>query len=49
MRWDECGTKPEILIESDFESLKHPDVFFARKFDENISGALMDKIYQRIF
>jgi len=49
MRWDEYGTKPEILVESDFESLQQPEIFFARKFDENISGSLIDRINQIIF
>jgi hypothetical protein len=44
MRWDEYGTKPEVLDISDYESLQQLHVFFARKFDKSISKMLIDRI-----
>jgi hypothetical protein len=44
MRWDEYGTKPEVLDISDYESLQQLHVFFARKFDKSISKFLIEKI-----
>lgn len=44
MRWDEYGTKPEVLDISDYENLQQLHVFFARKFDKSISKILIDII-----
>lgn len=39
---------PHVFRESDFESLVASDMLFARKFDENVDRAIIDRVFEAV-
>lgn len=46
--WSEGGANPKTLTISDFDNLKNSDCFFARKFDLEVDGKILDLMQQII-
>ena len=46
IKWD--GKKPYVFKSDDYDELDNSSMFFARKFDENEDGMIIDLLYKRL-
>ena len=48
MRWTATGPGPEVLLVDDFDSLRDTECLFARKFDQDVDGRILDLIEEHL-
>ena len=48
MRWTATGSGPEVLRVDDFDRLRDTESLFARKFDQDVDGRVLDLIEEQL-